>query len=127
MSAQSKTAAVTLQSFRPDFVVVHSARSPLQSWQAGCCGTPLRMTGWLIWRLCVEARYRARREVQRRLTDGLSVEQRQRLDALTQRRAEASQSWLAWLRQMPEAGKLVAMLGLVERLEHVRVSRCCLE
>jgi hypothetical protein len=78
-------------------------------------------------RLCVEARYRARREVQRRLTDGLSVEQRQRLDALTQRRAEASQSWLAWLRQMPEAGKLVAMLGLVERLEHVRVSRCCLE
>ena len=100
------------------------------------------MTGWRIWRiwrwrnavagassshrhgtlerLCVEARYRARREVQRRLTDGLSAEQRQQLDALTQRRAETSQSWLAWLRQMPEATKPVAMLGLIERLEHVR-------
>ena len=71
-------------------------------------------------RLCVQARYRARREVQRRLTDGLSAEQRHRLDALTQRRAETNQSWLAWLRQMPEAAKPVAMLGLIERLEHVR-------
>ena len=70
-------------------------------------------------RLCVEARYRARREVQRRLTDGLSAEQRQQLDALTQRRAETSQSWLTWLRQMPEATKPVVMLGLIERLEHV--------
>ena len=46
-------------------------------------------------RLCVEARYRARREVQRRLRPmGCSAEQRQRLDVLTQRRAETSQSWL---------------------------------
>ena len=57
---------------------------------------------------------------QRRLTDGLSAEQRHRLDALTQRREETSQSWLAWLRQMPEAAKPAAMLGLIERLEHVR-------
>ncbi len=71
-------------------------------------------------RLCVEVRYRARREIQRRLTDGLSAERRQRLDTLTQRRAETNQSWLAWLRQMPEATKPVAMLGLIERLEHVR-------
>jgi hypothetical protein len=71
-------------------------------------------------RLCVEVRYRARREVQRRLTDGLSAEQRQQLDALTQRREETSQSWLAWLRQMPEATKLVAMLSVIERLDHVR-------
>ena len=34
-----------------DFVVVPSARGPLQSWQAGCSGTPLRMTDWLIWRI----------------------------------------------------------------------------
>jgi len=34
---------------------------------------------------------------------------------LTQRRAETNQSWLAWLRQMPEAAKPVAMLGLIER------------
>jgi hypothetical protein len=56
-------------------------------------------------RLCIEVRHRARREIQCRLTDGLSSEQRQQLDALTQRRAETSQSWLALLRQMPEAGK----------------------
>jgi hypothetical protein len=29
-------------------------------------------------------------------------------------------SWLAWLRQMPEATRPSAMLGLIERLEHVR-------
>ena len=71
-------------------------------------------------RLCVEVRYRARREIQRRLTDGLSAKQRQQLDTLTQRRAETSQSWLAWLRQMPEATKPVAMLGLIERLVSAR-------
>ena len=71
-------------------------------------------------RLCIEARYRARREVYRRLTDGLSAEQRRRLDALMARREETSQSWLTWLRQMPEAASQAAMLGLIERLEHVR-------
>ena len=73
-------------------------------------------------RLCVQARYQARGEVQRRLTDGLSTDQRRRLDVLTQRRAETNQSWLAWLRQMPEAAKPVAMLGLIERLDHVRAA-----
>ncbi|HJZ13919.1 MAG TPA: Tn3 family transposase [Stellaceae bacterium] len=73
-------------------------------------------------RLCVQARYQARGEVQRRLTDGLSADQRRRLDALTQHRAETNQSWLAWLRQMPEAAKPVAMLGLIERLDHVRAA-----
>jgi hypothetical protein len=73
-------------------------------------------------RLCIQARYQARREVQRRLTDGLSIEQRRRLDALTQRRTETNQSWLAWLRQMPEAAKPGAMLGLIERLGHVRAA-----
>lgn len=71
-------------------------------------------------RLCLEARHRARREVHRRLTDGLSAEQRRRLDALTARRGETSGSWLAWLRGMPEATRPSAMLGLVERLRHVR-------
>jgi hypothetical protein len=51
-------------------------------------------------RLCIQARYRARREVQRRLTNGLSAEQRHRLKALTQRRVATNQSWLTWLRQM---------------------------
>ena len=71
-------------------------------------------------RLCIEARHRARREVQRRLTEGLSADQRQRLDALSNRREETNQTWLTWLRQMPEAARPVAMLGLIERLEHVR-------
>jgi TnpA family transposase len=71
-------------------------------------------------RLCAELRHEARREVYRRLTHGLSADQRKRLDALTDRRDETSQVWLAWLRQMPEAGRPTAMLGVIERLEHVR-------
>jgi hypothetical protein len=71
-------------------------------------------------RLCIELRYRARREVYRRLTDGLSADQRRRLDALMQHREETGQSWLAWLRQMPESAKPAAMLGLIERLGEIR-------
>ena len=71
-------------------------------------------------RLCIDVRYQARREVRRRLTDGLSPDQRRQLDALTSRREETSQTWLAWLRQMPEATKPAAMLGLIERLKHLR-------
>ncbi len=71
-------------------------------------------------RLCADLRHQARREAQRRLTDGLSVDQRRRLDALTHRRDSGGQTQLAWLRQMPEAARPAAMLGLIERLEHVR-------
>jgi hypothetical protein len=39
-------------------------------------------------RLCVDLRHQARREIERRLTGGLLAEQRRRLDALTERRAE---------------------------------------
>src|SRR3954452_1689292 len=71
-------------------------------------------------RLCAELRNRARQETHHRLTDGLSTEQRRRLDGLTLRREESNLSWLAWLRQMPEAARPTAMLGLIERLEHAR-------
>lgn len=71
-------------------------------------------------RLCAELRHQARREVHRRLTHGLTADQRKRLDALLQRREDTGQSWLTWLRQMPQAAKPAAMLGLVARLEHVR-------
>jgi TnpA family transposase len=71
-------------------------------------------------RFCGELRDQARREVYRRLAGDLSAEQRRRLDALTQRREKSSQNWLTWLRQMPESAKPDAMLGLIERLEHVR-------
>jgi TnpA family transposase len=74
----------------------------------------------VLERLCIEVRLQARREVHRRLTDGLTIEQRRGLDALTHRREDTSHSWLTWLRQMPEAARPTAMLGLIERLEHVR-------
>jgi hypothetical protein len=54
------------------------------------------------------------------LTGRLSAEQRKRLDALTEHREGSNMSWLAWLRQIPEAATPSAMLGLIERLEHVR-------
>ncbi len=71
-------------------------------------------------RLCADLRHGTRREAHRRLTNGLSAEQRKRLDALTCRREESSMRWLGWLRQMPEATKPTAMLGVTGRLEHVR-------
>ena len=71
-------------------------------------------------RLCADLRHGARRETYRRLTAGLSPEQRKRLDGLTEHREGSNLSWLAWLRQMPEAAKPMAMLGLIERLEHAR-------
>jgi len=41
------------------------------------------------------------------LAEGLSVERRRGLDALTLRNEKTSLSWLAWLRQMPEAATSV--------------------
>ena len=79
------------------------------------CSSPLALE-----RLCAELRHQGRRQVYRRLTKGLSAEQRKSLDALTGRRDGAGQVWLTWLRQMPEAAKPTAMLGIIERLEHVR-------
>src|SRR6516164_1275005 len=77
-------------------------------------------TSWRLERICIDLRFRARREIERRLTDDLSPVQRRQLDALTQRRAESGQSWLGWLRQMPQATKPAAMLGVIDRLNHVR-------
>jgi uncharacterized protein DUF4158/resolvase-like protein len=71
-------------------------------------------------RLCADLRHGARREVHRRLSAGLSPEQCRQLDALLEHRGDSYLSWLAWLRQMPEAAKPAAMLGVIERLEHVR-------
>ena len=73
-----------------------------------------------VERLCGELRHQARREVHRRLTSGLSAEQRRRLDALTGLRGDSSQGQLTWLRQTSQAATSGAMLGLIERLDHVR-------
>jgi len=93
---------------------------PSWSWKnaASAASSFPRRARWSGYAIAV--RYRARREIERRPTDGLSAEQLRRLDALTNRRSEAAHSWLAWLRQMPEATKPTAMLGLIERLNHVR-------
>jgi hypothetical protein len=74
----------------------------------------------VLERMCADLRHRARREAHRRLTHGLTAEQRKGLDALTERRDGGGLSWLTWLRQMPEASTPSAMVALVERLEHVR-------
>ena len=60
------------------------------SWRsAGNAGSSFRGLAALE-RLCIEVRHQARREVHRRLTDGLSADQRKRLDALTQRRRDGT-------------------------------------
>lgn len=74
----------------------------------------------VLERFCNELRRCARREVHHRLTNGLSFEQRQGLDALIQRREESNLSWLAWTQQMPTVAKPASMLSLIERLKHVR-------
>ena len=73
-------------------------------------------------RLCAELRHQARREVHCRLSHGLSAEQRKYLDELTERREDTGQNWLTWLRQMPQATKPAAMLGLIARLQHLRAA-----
>ncbi len=73
-------------------------------------------------RVCADLRYQARREVHRRLSHGLSAEQRKCLDGLTERRENTGQNWLTWLRQMPQATKPAAMLGLIARLQHLRAA-----
>lgn len=75
-------------------------------------------------RLCVEVRHKARTEIHRRLTNGLSAEQRKGLDVLTGRREPSGQSWLTWLQQMPEAAKPTAMLAHLSPLgwEHVNLT-----
>jgi hypothetical protein len=46
----------------------------------------------VLERLCIEVRHQARREVYRRLTGGLSIEQRRGLDALTWHSGHSAQS-----------------------------------
>ena len=66
----------------------------------------------VLERLCSDLRHQARREVHRRLTQGLSAEQRRGLDGPVQRRENKGQNWL---RQMLQAAKPSAGLGLIAR------------
>lgn len=84
-----------------------------------------------IERLAGSVRARAQRQLWRRLTDGLTDQQRQSLDQLLEIRAGGGQSTLAWLRQTAYAAttgnfpKLIERLGLVRALgiEPERVTR----
>jgi TnpA family transposase len=73
-----------------------------------------------LQKICITLRLHARREIYRRLTDGLSSCQRLQLDNLLEHRDKNNQTWLGWLRQFPQAAKTAAMDGLIDRLNHVR-------
>lgn len=70
--------------------------------------------------LCADLRRNARWQTYNRLTNGLTAEQRKRLDTLTKHRETTNLTWLAWLRQTPQGTKPSAMNGLIDRLKTVR-------
>ena len=108
---------------------------------AACCRRRSRMTGLLIWLVGDAGRAGSggsscraggtRTALHRGASSGpagsaspadqwsvrRTAQEARRAD---QRREESGQNWLTWLRQMPEAATPGAMLGLIERLEHVR-------
>lgn len=115
--AAAEVAAALLPQAMEDDRLVHLAALVMQTCRQQRIIAPSPRA---VERLCGELRHQARREVHRRLTSGLSAEQRRRLDALTGPRDDAGQVQLTWLRQTPQAATPGAMLGLIERLEHVR-------
>ncbi len=74
----------------------------------------------VIERLAGSVRARARRQLWRRLTEGLTAQQRQSLDQLLEVRAGGGQSTLAWLRQTAYAATPGNFPKLIERLSLVR-------
>ena len=73
-----------------------------------------------VERLCRTLRHLARQEVHRKLVDGLSHHRRQQPEALLALRPAIHHSQLAWLLQAPTAARGAALLGVLERLAHVR-------
>lgn len=74
----------------------------------------------VIDRICSAAVTRANRRIYASLTDPLSAEQRQRLDALLQVKPGHSITWLVWLRQAPLKPNSNGILEHIERLKAVR-------
>ena len=74
----------------------------------------------VIERLGSSVRARAQRQLWRRLTDGLTDQQRQSLDQLLEIRAGGAQSTLAWLRQTSYAATAGNFPKLIERLSLIR-------
>lgn len=73
-----------------------------------------------VERLSASVRARAQRQLWRRLTEGLTDQQRQSLDRLLEVRAGGGQSTLAWLRQTAYAATPGNFPKLIERLSLVR-------
>ena len=73
-----------------------------------------------VERLSASVRARAQRQLWRRLTEGLTDQQRQSLDRLLEVRAGGAQSTLAWLRQTAYAATPGNFPKLIERLSLVR-------
>src|ERR1700722_16285590 len=73
-----------------------------------------------IERVGAMVRARAQRQLWRRLTDGLTDQQRQALDQLLEVRTGGGQSTLAWLRQTAYAATAGNFPKLIERLNRLR-------
>jgi hypothetical protein len=67
-----------------------------------------------------QAQSRAELVIYTALTNGLTDTQRKTLDSLLDQKPEASTSWMAWLRQPPQAPAARNILALIERLRFVR-------
>jgi Domain of unknown function (DUF4158) len=74
----------------------------------------------VIERICAEAATRAQRKVFAHLTEGLSAEQRIKLDQLLVLRDGGPYSILSWLRMPPGPPTARAVLGHIERLQTIR-------
>lgn len=115
--AAAEVAAALLPHAMEDDRLAHLAALALQTLRAQRIIVPSPLA---VERLCGELRHQARRDVYRRLISGLSADQRRRLDALAGPREDSNQTQITWLRQAPQAATPGAMLGLLERLGHVR-------
>ncbi len=75
---------------------------------------------YTVKRLAWESRRRAHALVERKLTDGLSEEQLERIDALLLTASDTTRSDLVWLRQPPGAPSPPNFQEVIERLSFVR-------
>ncbi len=74
----------------------------------------------VLERLTLRARAKARREAYRELTKDLTAEQMSRLDSLLDKRQDAWQTTLGWLRQAAGTANPINIVSCIERLKFIR-------
>jgi len=74
----------------------------------------------VIDRICAESITRANRRIHEALTDTLSADHRQRLDALLKRKEGSQKTVLAWLREAPAKPNSRHMRRHIERLQDLQ-------